>query len=95
MQKLHLLYPVAELPLSTSQALQEKYHRHPTYYYPLQVDQLNQLVLDYCIPQVLGEAKGYMHYLKDVSTLPTPLDLPTMTFGGDNPDTVLVNKIGF
>ena len=60
-----------------------------------QVNELNKLVLDYCIPQVLGEAKGYMHYLKDVSTLPSPLDLPTMTYGGDNVDNVLEQKIGF
>ena len=63
--------------------------------YHKQVNELNQLVLNYCIPQVLGEAKGYMHYLKDVSTLPAPLDLPTMTYGGDNPDSVLEQKIGF
>jgi hypothetical protein len=73
--------------LSSAKNLPYNYHK--------QVNELNQLVLDYCIPQVLGEAKGYMHYLKDVSTLPAPLDLPTMTFGGDNLDTVLEQKIGF
>ena len=73
--------------LSSAKNLPFNYHE--------QVNELNQLVLNYCVPQVLGEAKGYMHYLKDVSTLPIPLDLPTMTFGGDNPDTVLEQKIGF
>lgn len=73
--------------LSSAKNLPSNYHK--------QVDELNRLVLGYSVPQVLGEAKGYMHYLKDVSTLPTPLDLPVMTFGGDNPDSVLEQKIGF
>lgn len=34
-----------------------------------QIKTLNEKVLDYCVPQVLGEAKGYMQYTVDASTM--------------------------
>jgi len=37
---------------------------------------LNKLVLDYAIPNVYNEAIGYMNYLRDQSTIATPLELP-------------------
>ena len=44
-----------------------------------QIEQLNQLVLNYCIPQVFSEAKGYMQYLVDASTMYTPIPHPVMS----------------
>jgi hypothetical protein len=41
-----------------------------------QIERLNQLVLDYCIPTVYSEAVGYEKYLFDQSTLVVPLELP-------------------
>lgn len=41
-----------------------------------QVTKLNQLVLDYAIPNVFNEAEGYVKYCRDQSTLATPMDLP-------------------
>ena len=41
-----------------------------------QVQKLNKLVLDYCIPQVYGEAEGYMKYKHDISTLAVPMQHP-------------------
>ena len=41
-----------------------------------QVDALNQLVLNYAIPQVCGEAEAYIKYKNDVSTLAVPLASP-------------------
>ena len=38
-----------------------------------QVRALNKLVLDYCVPRILGEANMYIRYRHDVSTLPVPL----------------------
>jgi hypothetical protein len=43
-----------------------------------QVNQLNKMVLDYCIQQVYGEAQGYLKYIDDVSTLAVPLARPVM-----------------
>ena len=41
-----------------------------------QIHELNGYVLDYCIPRVLGEAKGYLKYIQDASTLVVPMALP-------------------
>ena len=41
-----------------------------------QVERLNKLVLDYCIPSVFNEAVGYEKYCRDQSTLVVPLELP-------------------
>ena len=41
-----------------------------------QVGALNRLVLDYCVPQVYGEAQGYMKYKQDISTLAVPIQRP-------------------
>ena len=41
-----------------------------------QVEALNKLVLDYCVPQVYNEAVGYEKYTRDQSTLVVPLELP-------------------
>ena len=42
-----------------------------------QLTALNDMVLNYCIPQVYGELEGYLKYREDVSKLPEPLSLPT------------------
>lgn len=43
-----------------------------------QVKALNKIVLDFCIPRVYSEAKGYVQYLYDASTLVVPIDRPTL-----------------
>jgi hypothetical protein len=44
-----------------------------------QISELNKLVIEYCVKQIIGEAKSYMKYITDISELPTPLDYPKMT----------------
>jgi hypothetical protein len=39
-----------------------------------QVERLNKLVLDYCVPFVFNETKFYMKYLEDQSTIAMPFD---------------------
>ena len=41
-----------------------------------QVNRLNQLVLDYAVPNVYSEAIGYFNYLVSQSTLAMPMDRP-------------------
>jgi len=41
-----------------------------------QVERLNKLVLDYAVPNVYGEAVGYMKYREDQSTIAMPLAVP-------------------
>lgn len=49
-----------------------------------QVEDLNKLVLDYCIPQICSEARGYLKFKEDVSTLPTPLKRAVSTYSTNN-----------
>jgi len=44
-----------------------------------QIAALNKLVIDYAVPQVRGEAEGYIKYRNDVSTLAVPLSTPVYT----------------
>jgi hypothetical protein len=44
-----------------------------------QIQELNNYVLNYCIPRVFGEAQGYLKYLQDASTLVVPLSAPVHT----------------
>ena len=48
-----------------------------------QVQALNQIVLQYAIKQVYEEAKGYMKYLYDASTMYTPMEHPTLSYIND------------
>ena len=41
-----------------------------------QVEELNNLVLEYAIPSVYKSAVSYMKYCQDQSTLVVPLELP-------------------
>jgi len=41
-----------------------------------QVNTLNKLVLNYCVPQVYGEIQGYLKYKQDSSTMYTPINHP-------------------
>jgi len=42
-----------------------------------QIKELNDHVLNYCVPRIYSEAKGYIKYLHDASTLVVPLAHPT------------------
>ena len=57
-----------------------------------QINELNKMVLNYCIPQVYGEAQGYMKYIDDASTLVVPIAHPVMA---DNTDRELEFKTWF
>jgi len=48
-----------------------------------QIEELNKIVLDYCVKQVYGEAQGYLKYIDDASTLVVPLAHPVMASNTD------------
>lgn len=56
-----------------------------------QIQQLNQIVLDYCIHHVYSEAKGYMKYLYDVSTLAVPMSTPIVETQKDKNNYLMPN----
>jgi hypothetical protein len=49
-----------------------------------QVNELNQMVLNYCVQQVYSEAQGYLKYINDASTLAVPLSHPVMAYNKDH-----------
>jgi hypothetical protein len=48
-----------------------------------QVNELNKIVLNYCIQQVYSEAQGYMKYIDDASTLVVPISHPIQSASKD------------
>lgn len=48
-----------------------------------QIEELNKIVLNYCIQQVYSEAQGYVKYLDDASTLVVPIAHPVMANNSD------------
>ena len=57
-----------------------------------QIEELNKIVLNYCIQQVYGEAQGYLKYIDDASTLVVPITHPVMA---NNTDRTLELKTWF
>lgn len=45
-----------------------------------QVEDLNKHVTNYAIPQIYNEIVGYLKYKQDVSSMATPIDLPTSCY---------------
>lgn len=56
-----------------------------------QIEQLNLIVLDYCIHHVYSEAQGYMKYLYDVSTLAVPMASPIVESQKDKNNYLMPN----
>jgi hypothetical protein len=42
-----------------------------------QIQALNDLVIEYCVKHIYSEARAYIIYKKDVSTMYSPIDRPT------------------
>jgi hypothetical protein len=53
-----------------------QYAKNLDYDIPGQIHDLNDLVIEWCVPRILSEIGMYQYYLKDISTLPTPLQHP-------------------
>ena len=45
-----------------------------------EISELNKLVCEYAVPQIYGEADGYMKYKRDVSTMAKPIQRPISTY---------------
>jgi hypothetical protein len=51
--------------------------------YTQQIEELNHKVVAYVAPRLYGEAKGYLTYLKDASTLAIPMAAPVSSVAYD------------
>jgi hypothetical protein len=45
-----------------------------------QIEDLNRIVIQYCVPRIFSEVKGYIKYKEDASTLPVPMDKPMSVY---------------
>jgi hypothetical protein len=45
-----------------------------------QIEDLNHIVINYCVPRIYSEVKGYVKYKEDASTLAVPLDKPMSVY---------------
>jgi hypothetical protein len=45
---------------------------------PGQIEELNQMVADWCIPKILAETSMHKTYLHDIQTLPVPMAHPIL-----------------
>ena len=48
-----------------------------------QIEALNKIVWDYCIPQIYGEVQGYRKYIEDASEMYTPIARPILAKNND------------
>ncbi len=45
-----------------------------------QIEDLNKIVIDYCVPMILSEVESYIKYKRDASTLAVPLSNPISVY---------------
>jgi hypothetical protein len=57
-------------------AIYLQYSKNLDYNYRQQIQELNYLVQEYCIPKVFAETQQYLGYLDDIQKLPQPIPLP-------------------
>lgn len=50
---------------------------------PQQIEQLNKMVIDFCVQTLYSEAQAYMKYLDDASTLVVPIAPPVQSSNTD------------
>ena len=60
-----------------------QYSANQPFNIPQQIEELNKIVLNYCIQQVYSEAQGYMKYVDDASTLVIPISHPVQASNTD------------
>jgi hypothetical protein len=60
-----------------------QYSANQPFNIPQQIQELNKIVLNYCVQQVYSEAQGYMKYIDDASTLVVPIAHPVQASNTD------------
>lgn len=62
-------------------ALYLQYSKNNDFNIQGQVNDLNKMVVDWCVPRILSEIDQYMFYLNDISHMPVPLAQPMSMSG--------------
>ena len=45
---------------------------------PKQIEEINNTIIEYAVPQIIGEIEAYVKYKNDISFLPVPLAHPNL-----------------
>lgn len=53
-----------------------QYAKNNTFDIQGQINQLNTLVIEWCVPRILSEVDHYFYYLNDISHMPIPMSQP-------------------
>jgi hypothetical protein len=53
-----------------------QYSKNLQYNIKEQIEELNSMILKYCIPNILSEVEQYLSYKQNVSSLPQPMERP-------------------
>jgi hypothetical protein len=53
-----------------------QYSKNLDYDMPGQIRNLNNLVIEWCVPRILSEIGMYEYYLNDISKMPIPMSHP-------------------
>ncbi len=43
-----------------------------------QVDELNNIVIEWAVPRIMSEVQHYLYYLNDINKLPVPMERPVL-----------------
>lgn len=57
-------------------AIYLQYCRNMPTQIPEQIEELNQMVADWCVPKILAECSMHKTYLRDIQSLPVPMEHP-------------------
>lgn len=57
-------------------AMYLQYCRNMPTQIPEQIDELNQMVAEWCVPKILAECSMHKTYLRDIQSLPVPMEHP-------------------
>ena len=53
-----------------------QYAKNQEHDIPGQIEDLNDLIIEWCVPRILSEIGMYQYYLNDISKLPIPIEHP-------------------
>jgi hypothetical protein len=79
-KKSHNKYVIKEQDVDTIKIIMRSIYlqnsKNQPHHITEQIKELNDMVSQYCIDKIYGEAEGYIKYKRDVSTMSVPLSLP-------------------
>lgn len=57
-------------------AIYLQHSKHLPYHMEQQINELNRLVTEYCVPRIISEIEQHLHYRQQLQYLPTPITYP-------------------